>query len=255
VKGAAVVVAVLAFYGFFYRHVVARWGPAAQWAARRLQLDVRHPVREVDATGKLATASVAQLFFAIALAWALGLGFGDLVGPGLRPEILVAAAALGVGELALTSLVCTVVVELAVLAAAGSRAAGVRDWAAKSRGGWMSYFLLTARAAPSALAVLSICMYVVVEELIFRGILLTALAGWDRSVAVVLSTALFVAVQAFAMPSGRAATFPMVGAFVVGIVHAVIFLHVPDVLPLAVAHLAFFGAALSTARAPIARTV
>jgi hypothetical protein len=237
--------AVLCFYGLFYRYVVARWGPAVQWAIRGLGLDARRPVREVEAVGKLAAAGVAQLLFAFLLAWWVGLPAGVLVGRPFEPGILAAAAVLGAGELALTSLICTVIVELAVAAAPGSGEETARRWTARTRGGWMSFFLLTARAAPSALTMASVCLYVVVEELIFRGILVTAFSGWGAAAAVCGSAALFVTVQAFGMPSRPAALFPMVGATVIGVVHGVLFWLVPAVAPLALAHVAFFAAALS----------
>jgi membrane protease YdiL (CAAX protease family) len=247
--------ATLLFYAFFYRAVVARWGPVVQSIARWLGLDTRHSVREVEAIGKLAAASVAQLLFLVGLALALRVDGSDLTGPGLEPGVLGFAAALGVGELALTSLICTAIVELTLATSHGSRSEAARQWAAQGRGGWMSYFLLTARAAPLPLALASICLYVTVEELIFRGILITVAAGGGAVVAVGVSAVIFVAVQAFAMPSRRAALAPMVGAAVVGVVHGVVFWHVQDVVPLAVAHLTFFGAALSLARRPPQATV
>ena len=241
-KPLLVSLAVLAFYGLFYRYVVARWGPVVEWALRGLRLDSRRPVREVEAVGKLAAAGVAQLLFALVLAWWTGfpgsLVFGTHVGAG----VWAAAAALGAGELALTSLVCTTVVEVAVASGADGR-----RWSSRSRAGWMSLFLLTARAAPSALTIASVCLYVAVEELIFRGILVTEFAGWGGAAAVGVSAALFVAVQMFGMPNVPAAVYPMVGAAVIGIVHGVLFWLVPSVAPLALAHLAFFAAALTLA--------
>jgi hypothetical protein len=243
-------VAVLAFYAFFYRGAVARWGPIMRWALRGLRLGARHPVREVDAIGKLLAAGVAQLLFGLALAWAVGVGLGEIVGPGLRPEIVLAAVALGGGEFALTSLICTFVVVAATHASRGDADAGARTWTASSRGGWISYFLLTVRAAPPVLAAAIIFLYVAVEEVIFRGILMQTFDVYGAVFAVSASAALFVVVQAFSMPNVRAAIFPMVGASVVGVVHGILYVHVPDVVPLAIAHCAFFVAALSTARRP-----
>jgi hypothetical protein len=245
---AAVALIVVCFYAFFYRAVVARWGRVVQWALRPLRLDTLHPVRHVEAVGKLAAAAVAQLLFAVALAWILGLRPENVVG--FHPGLILAAAALGVGELALTSLLCTMVVEFTTAARGPTRDIARQEWTAQSRGGWMSYFLLTVRAASPAVALGSICLYVGVEELIFRGVLIPEFleAGWGRGLAVAASAALFVGVQALAMPSVRAALFPMVGAAIVGVVHGILFLHVPDVIPLAIAHATFFLAAMLLAR-------
>jgi len=238
--------AVLAFYGFVYRYVVARWGPVVQWALRGLRLDAHRPLREVEAVGKLAAAGLAQLLFAIVLAWWTGLPGDRIFGTHVGAGVWAAAALLGVGELALTSLVCTAVVETAV-ASSGSTEEAARRWAARSRGGWMSLFLLTARAAPSTLTIASVCLYVAVEEVVFRAILVTTFAGWGGAAAVCASAALFVAVQAFGMPNRPAALYPMVGATVIGVVHGVLFWLVPAVAPLALAHIAFFAAALTLA--------
>jgi len=250
---AAAGLSVLCFYAFFYRSVVARWGGAVQWVLRPLQLERLHPVRHVDAVGKLAAAAVAQLLFAVALFWALGARWGEIVGQ--HAAVIPEAALLGAGELALTSLICTLIVEVASARRGPARETVRREWAAQTRGGWMSYFLLTMRAAPPTVALGSICLYVGVEELIFRGLLIPALldAGLGGTGSVASSGLLFVGVQALAMPSRRAALFPMVGAAVIGVVHGILFLHVPDVIPLAVAHVAFFAAAMSLARPQAAR--
>jgi hypothetical protein len=246
VRGAITALAVLCFYAFFYRRVVAHWGPVMRWSLAWLRLAARRPMREVEATEKLLAAGIAQLLLAVVLLVGAGVGPADLVGPGIEPVILAAAIGLGFAELALTSLLCATTLEFATLMRGDWRTA--EEWEAESRGGWMSYFLLTARAAPSALAFASIALYVVMEEVIFRGILIEALAPAGMSVAIGVSAVLFVTVQAFAMPSRRAALFPMVGAAVVGPVHGIIFWHVRDVLPLALAHLAYFAAALSFTR-------
>jgi len=41
-----------------------------------------------------------------------------------------------------------------------------------------------------------------------------------------------------------AAIFPITGALVVGITHGILFLHVPDISPLIVAHFTFFVASI-----------
>src|SRR5262249_57428142 len=102
-----------AFYRLFYRYVVARWGPVVEWAMRSLRLDARRPVREVEAVGKLAAAGVAQLLFALVLAWWAGFPVDQLVGVGLDPGVWPRAALLGAGELALASPGCTVSFEVA----------------------------------------------------------------------------------------------------------------------------------------------
>jgi hypothetical protein len=239
--------ATLTFYAFFYRAVVARWGPVVRGAMRRVGLDRRRTVREVDAVGKLAAAAVAQLAFALVLAAVAGVGADDFLGTGVSAAMLAAAIVLGVGELAFTSVVCTVIVELSLLRARDTGPTA-RAWSAARRAGWMSYFLLTVRAAPAPLAAATICLYVGGEEVIFRGILIPAFAGAGAVIAVGGAAILFAAVQSFGMPGRRASLYPTVGAGVIGLVHGSVFWLVPNIVPLVVAHLAFFATALAANR-------
>lgn len=241
-KLAAAVVAILGFYAFFYPFVLRRFGAPARALIAPLRLEARHPARDVDAVGKLAAAGVAQLLFAVVLMAALGIDPGEIVG--IDVGLVVLGLLLGVGELALAGFLCTVVVHLAGTL---SRETSGDEWVARARSGWMRYFVATARAAPPWFAAAAISLYVVVEEIVFRGIVISAASPHGKAAACFVSVILFVAVQAFGMPSVRAALFPLVGAAVVGPIHALLFWQVQDVLPLAAAHLAYFGAALVVA--------
>jgi hypothetical protein len=55
-----------------------------------------------------------------------------------------------------------------------------------------------------------------------------------------VSVALFTAAQVFRMPSWRSAMFPALGARTLGVVDGLLFLAVPTILPLIVAHIVFF---------------
>lgn len=114
----------------------------------------------------------------------------------------------------------------------------------------MGQFAATVAAAPPWFSLASVSLYVAGEEIVFRAIVIDAAAGAGAVAAVALSLVLFVVVQAFNMPSVRAATFPIVGAVVVGLVHGVLFWQTYDVLPLIVAHVTFFAGALALAAAP-----
>jgi hypothetical protein len=236
----AVTIAVLAFYGFFYRKVVRHWGWLAELVVARLRLGSTRSVREIEAIGKLMAAGVAQALFVATLVLVLDIDLGAITG--LSPDLLVLGAVLGFGELALASFLATVVVQLDLHWRSDERAVG--SWIAQGRGGWMGQFAATVAAAPPWFAVASISLYVAGEELLFRGIVIDTTAGAGAGIAVALSLALFVVVQAFNMPSVRAATFPMVGAVVVGVVHGILFWQTYDVVPLIVAHLTFFAGAL-----------
>jgi hypothetical protein len=243
---AAVAIAVLAFYALFYRTVVRHWGPAVDRAIGLLGLSATRSVREIEAIGKLAAAGLAQALFAIGLLLVLGTDLDAIAG--LNPDLLALGALLGFGEVALASFLGTVVVRLDLLRRSDERAVGA--WLAQGRGGWMGQFAATVAAAPPWFALASVSLYVAGEEVVFRALVIDAAAGAGAVAAVALSAVLFVVVQVFNMPSVRAATFPVVGAVVVGLVHGVLFWQTHDVLPLVVAHITFFAGALALAPAP-----
>jgi Type II CAAX prenyl endopeptidase Rce1-like len=239
---------VLGFYAFFYRTVVRTWGRPFQRFIDRLGVGASHGVRDVQATAKLGAAGVAQAAFAVALVAALGIHPDRLAGPGLRPSTILIGAALGLAELAVASVLCTCVLEVAVLRSGTPLTE--RRWLAHGRGGWMGQFGATVVTAPAWLALASIGLYVAVEEVVFRGILIELLRPLGGAAAVGIALLLFVAVQAFNMPRLRGALFAMVGAAVIGVVHGLLYWRVPDVVPLIAAHLSFFVGALWLAVRP-----
>jgi hypothetical protein len=207
--------------------------------------------------GKLAAAGVAQAVFAAALLAAAGVNLSAVLGDGPHPELLALGALLGVGELALASMLSAVVVEVALATKPPERRSAVQGrWLAEARGGWMAQFSATLEVGPAWFAAACVGLYVAGEEVVFRGILIELLRPQGAAVAIGLSLALFTTVQTFHMPSLRAALFPVVGAAVIGLVHGLVYWHAPGVLPLVVAHLTFFLGTLALVRAPAAvRTV
>lgn len=235
---------VLAFYAAFYRTVVRHWGRAVHAVLRRTTLLARQPLRDIDNMSKLAAAGIAQIAFAVVLVVAEHSHFTLLEADSL--VLLVAGAALGLGELALASFLCRVLVETAMLVTpADRRSATARRWVLEARGGWMGQFGATLRVAPGWFALSTVALYVAGEELVFRAVLIGVLRPEGALVAVGGSTVLFAAVQVFHMPSVRAAMFPVVGALVIGTTHAAVFWRVPQLLPLVVAHLTFMLGATS----------
>lgn len=69
---------------------------------------------------------------------------------------------------------------------------------------------------------------------------IAAVGDAGMGVALAASVTLFVGIQVFNMPSWRAAMFPVLGALVVGVVHGALYLAVPDITPLIVAHFVLF---------------
>lgn len=244
-----VAIAVVAlFYASFYRRVVKHWERAGKLLVDRLGITSTSSAREAEAVGKLACASVAQAAFAVLLLAAFRLDPRAI--SGFQPILIILGVVLGFGEMSLSRFFCTAMVHLNGF---GNSRLAVAEWLAASRSGWMGLFAGTIGSAPSWFSATIIAVYVAGEEIVFRAILISVLAPNGPVFAVGISTLLFVAAQAFNMPTLRAAAFPMVGALVVGIIHGALYWRTRDVVPLIGAHLAYFATALSTVGKPLAR--
>ncbi|WP_454084208.1 CPBP family intramembrane glutamic endopeptidase [Georgenia sp. Marseille-Q6866] len=233
---------VVVFYAVVYRHVVGRFGALARRVAQAASLTERHSEKDVDDALKLAGAALAQLVLAVVLWLLVGPSAGPLVS-GWSPALLALAALLGIGSLGLSAVLVRAVV--------GVTRGSAETWLASGGGGWVRQFRAVGRVASPGVAVVTVVAYVAGEEVVFRVVLLHVLEGWGPAVAVTVATALFVGVQAVGMPSLSAAFFPMVGAAVVGAVHGLLYLAVPALVPLVVAHAVFLlGATAPRVPAP-----
>ena len=239
----ATLLAIGLFYRFFYTGVVASWGPLVRPLLSPLRRLGRYPARDIDAVGKLAAATVAQTLFALALLFVLGIGAQQIVGP-IKLGPLALGLGLGIAELGFSAFACTLVIQTALAVSGDSE----HDWFEPSHGGWMGQFLAAARTAPPWLFASCVVIYVGGEEVVFRAVLMELLRPVGPVVAISLSVACFIAVQAANMPSATSALRPMVGALVVGTIHGVLFWQWPNILPLIVAHAAFFVGAVGSSR-------
>lgn len=202
-------------------------------------------VGELDGVLRLAIAGVMQLVFCAVLFLALDLAPQDLVQGPPQPELLAAGAVLGVAEAALGSFLGMVGMRAAGALERDSAAPTPEEWITLARAGWMRLYSRTAEVLPLAPLAALILLYVAVEEIVFRGVVIGALGDAGAGVALAASVTLFVGIQAFSMPSWRAAMFPVMGALVVGVVHGTLYLVVPDITPLIVAHFVLFMAAVT----------
>ena len=162
-------------------------------------------------------------------------------------ELLVAGAALGAGEMALATFLGMVAmrVMMAVAPAAPTR---LHAWFAVVNSGWMRLFNRAVEVLPGSVSFALVGASVLVEELIYRGVVLTVLLPSGPVGAVVLSTVIFAGYQLFNVPKLRGAMFPVIGAVVMGVVHGTLFVVVPNVWPLAIAHVTFFATVARTFR-------
>lgn len=242
VKALALLVVVLSFYGLFYRYGVGRLGALADRLLAGSHISARHSQRDVNDALKLVAAGLSQILFAASLWLYVGIPINTLTS-GLAPGIVGIALLLGLAELGTASTLGRV----ATMIATRSNKAVAR-LLSEGQGGWMRQFRAVTRVGHPIGALLVVVIYVTGEEVVFRVVTLHLTSGLAEAGAVVVSTAVFVVVQVFGMPSLRAAMFPMVGSVVVGLIHAWLFLQTSALVPLVVAHSVFLLGALTQAR-------
>jgi len=234
------------------------WG--VDWLGHRIRLPFlverlgrRHPARHVGAALQLGVAVGLQAgFFCLLVVLYTPL---DAVTEwvSIDPLLLALGVVLGVGEMGLATLLGLFAI---MVADAWPRPAGVAarspatasHWGTTAKGGWMQYYIKAMAILPRPVAVAVVSLYVVFEEGVFRGVLLTAVAPYGAGLAVLVSAAAFMVVQVFHMPGWRTALFPALGALVVGVVHGELFLETGRLTPLAVAHISYFFSAMWSIR-------
>jgi hypothetical protein len=208
----------------------------------RVRLTQTHPLLAVNAALRVGVGGIVQAMFFCVLLIVTGLGWSDFMGDGLQPVLIGYGVVLGFAELALGSFLCNVAMRLSMAAVPRRVPADREGWYAMSRGGWMRSFLAARQIAAAPIALAGAVLYVAIEECVFRGILIGALRPVGYGVALGVSVALFVAAQTFNMPGYPNALFPMIGATVIGITHGMLFLALPNIAPLIVAHVVVFAA-------------
>jgi Type II CAAX prenyl endopeptidase Rce1-like len=240
-----VVVAVV----LYYYVVVARVGSASsKWlldlVGSRFRVASRYSTDELDKMIKLVVVGGLQLVFCCGLVLLSGVAVSSLLPGHVRPALMLYGIPLGIGEAALGSFLGEIAMRTAVAVAPGSVPNEPRDWLAMLKGGWMSLFFRTAQSAPFAFLGGLLVLYVSIEEVVFRGVLMGALAPVGTVVAFSVSLVLFLSVQTFHMPSWPSTIFPVMGALVIGVVNGALYLSVHDLGPLIVAHGVFLLTAL-----------
>ncbi|GII60442.1 hypothetical protein Skr01_05270 [Sphaerisporangium krabiense] len=248
----------------YYKYAKAALFAACRRAAHLLPFPRRWDAGERSGVLELAAAGASHVLVVALLAMVTGIDILALPTGIDRPELLALGAAIGVGEVALGSLLCRVLIEgaqamgrrraaagraaerasartmPATAAATAEGAERMRQWLGLSRGGWIRHHLKTMEVVSLPLAVALTAVQVGSEEVVFRGLVLTWLRDAGPAVAIGVSCALFTVMQIFLMSSWRAAMFPVVGAVVMGLTHSLLFWHYPVLIPLMVAHVTFF---------------
>ncbi|MEZ0074777.1 lysostaphin resistance A-like protein [Planotetraspora sp. GP83] len=244
----------------YYKYAKSALFAACRRVAHLLPFARRWDASERSGVLELAAAGASHVLVVALLALVTGIDLTRL-GLGLdRPDLMALGAAIGVGEVALGSLICRALIEgvqatsrrdavperfksrAQPATATGAAASGerTRQWLGLSRGGWIRHHLKTMEVVSLPLALALTAVQVGSEEVVFRGLVLTWLRDAGPVLAVGISCLLFTVMQVFLMSSWRAAIFPVVGAVVMGLTHSLLFWHYPTLIPLMVAHVTFF---------------
>jgi hypothetical protein len=211
---------------------------------RYLRLDRRFPALDINDAAELTLSGIVQAVFCGILIAAIPIETGSFLPSKFPPILALYGVVLGVGEMAVVSLFGYIGMQVAGEVAPSRGAKEQKQWLLIARGGWMRQCIKTMEILPLPIALLIIGLSIGVEETLYRGILINYFGPAGAAFALVASGFLFTAVQAFHMPGWRTAMFPMIGAIVVSIVHGGLFLAVPDVRPLIIAHFTFFISAI-----------
>jgi hypothetical protein len=242
---------VAAFYALFYARVIPRWAPAVEFLLARTSVLRRHPRRDIDAVTKLVCAGVAQLGFAALCLVLAGIHIQQLAL--FAPAAWGLAVALGLLELGTAVALCTAVIEVGVAlerrrGAAATASAGI--WLAVGRGGWMAQFTTASRVMRPPWWVALVTAYVLGEEVVFRGVVISALRPAGAVTAIGVSTTLFLAAQVTGTTDLRGAIPALSGSMVIGLVHGTVFYASGDLITVVLAHVVFLVAALATVWQP-----
>lgn len=232
----------------YYRLVVKKCGdlsmPVVKLVDTYAHLTRRYALSEVDSIVKLGMSGILQFLFCCVLMFITRFELKDLVQVGFQPVFIVYGILLGIGETAMGTFLCYLSIRLTMHIAPGSVPGDLKDWLTMAKAGWMRLYLKTAEKASLRLVLLFTALYISVEEIIFRGVLINFFLPAGDVWALGASMFFFILVQVFHMPSWQSAMFPVIGALLIGLLHGLLFLAVPNILPLIIAHFIFFIMAL-----------
>lgn len=226
------------YYKFVLVAVQNRLVPVALGAVLNRDASRRHAVGDLENVVTLVISVVLQMALLAVLLLATSVGTAPLSLDHLPLALLALGAVLGLGEMLLGSLLGLLAIKFSL---AFPRVGNpLAHWRVVLNSGWMRLFNTTMKVLPTPLAIPVVVLYVGVEELIIRGVVLVALLPLGPVPAIAISTAIFVAYQVFNLPSWRVALFPVLGALVMGPIHGMLYVAVPNVWPLVAAHVSYF---------------
>lgn len=116
----------------------------------------------------------------------------------------------------------------------------VSNWLSMARSGWMRHHLQTLEVLPWPMAFLVTLGQVTCEEVIFKGVIMNYFKSYSLPFAIVYSIIMFTSMQVFFMPNSKSAIFPVIGAFIVGVVSSLVYWQTGELTPIIIGHFFLF---------------
>jgi len=228
------------YYGIFTKRILRFSFLMEKTVLDHIKASRRYSVSERNSITSLTLLGIFQLVFCYMLSLITGFNLMELLPSDLPSIYLIYGILLGIGEMALASFIVHIIIFTAARTDRAEEISAFRYWMTQSKGGWLRQFDDCIKILPLPALILIVSLYIIVEEIIFRGILIKFFEASGSGIALGVSVFFFVLIQVFHTTSWRNALFPVIGALVVGILHGILFLSVPVILPLIIAHLFFF---------------
>ena len=212
----------------------------APTVTRYLSLTKYFPKSDIEGTVELAMIALSHVSFCfllwlfIPLHWPIiHINWRDI------PIYFIYGVLLGISCMGVSGLICKIAIQL-ITTFKKDNPSDLKTWLTVGRGGWIKHHLQSIEILPIYLSLAVLGMQVGSEEIIFRGILLNYFLPFGQTIAFFTALILFILMQAFLMNRWQSAIFPMIGAAVMGFIHSILYLQMPLLWPLIVAHITFF---------------
>src|SRR5208282_3344638 len=127
---------------------------------------------DADAVSRLVLAGLMQAAFLVALIVIFPVSWGKILPQRVDLVLILLGVVLGVAEAALGTQLAFLASRVVDAAQRHGQPMSLEAWLTVARGGWMRYYLRSAAAAPRPLLIAATGLYVVGEELVFRGVVL-----------------------------------------------------------------------------------
>jgi membrane protease YdiL (CAAX protease family) len=240
-KGVVVAILIIAYYRYIARLASREVQRKVRLSRRSFRILRRYTTEELAACSSLFATSILHVLFCWVLFQLADVPFGEVLDIRLISfALLIFGFILGIGEAACGSWLGYLAMNVMIRYAPRLVPDRAESWIAQARGGWMKLWLRTAEGFGRSVIVGLAIAHISVEELLFRGLLVSILRPTGIVTSVLISTLLFAFYQTLNTQSWLNATFAVAGAVVIGAVHATLYFLVPTLLPLVIAHITMF---------------